>query len=177
MRAEDKGITGQWLGLIRAWSVFCRARRAVWVCAVAAAMGLWCLPCAADTARLTLGVGGLSFPSADPDVIPLVEATENPVSVDVWVRGSGSGISNLSCFAAGDLVSGSAVIPIDRVSWVAQGNGFISGVMSKIDSQPVGQWFGKNVNAHGSLSFRLLNSWNYETGFYTQSMTYTLISY
>ena len=162
---------------IRGRLAFCLSRWRSWVCLLGAAMGIWGLPCSADTARLTLDIGGISFPSADPDAVPLMEAVENPISVDVWVRGSDSAISSLSCLAAGDLMSGAATIPIERLSWLAQGNGFVSGVMSKVDSQPVGQWFGKNVNAHGSLSFRLFNSWDYETGIYTQSMTYTLISY
>jgi hypothetical protein len=109
--------------------------------------------------------------------VPLINAVENPVTVEVTVRAGNPAITDLTVLAAGDLMSGAELIPIGQVSWTAQGNGFVSGVLSKDDPQPVGQWFGKRVDALGSLSFRLQNSWSYAAGSYSQTIIYTLVAY
>lgn len=135
------------------------------------------MPACADTARLTFDTAAVSFPSADPDSVPQINAVENPVTIEVTVRAGNPTITDLTTLSSGDLQSGVDVIPIDRVSWTAQGSGFTSGVLSKDDPQPVGQWFGKRVDAVGSLSFRLQNSWSYATGSYSQTVVYTLVAY
>jgi hypothetical protein len=145
--------------------------------AAGVAAALLSLPASADTARLTLDVATLSFPSADPDSVPQISAVENPVTVEVTVRCGNPSIADLTVLSSGDLLSGIDAIPIDRVSWTASGNGFTSGVLSRDDPQPVGQWFGKRVDAVGSLWFRLDNSWDYVTGSYSQTVVYTLTSY
>jgi hypothetical protein len=134
-------------------------------------------PASADSARLTLDVAALSFPSADPDVVPQVSALENPVTVEVTIRAGNPSIADLTVVSSGDLQSGADVIPIDRVSWTANGDGFTSGVLSKNGPQPVGQWFGKRIDAVGTLWFQLENSWDYAAGFYSQTVVYTLTSY
>lgn len=135
------------------------------------------LPASADSARLTLDVAALSFPSADPDFVPQVSAIENPVTVEVTIRAANPSIADLTVVSSGDLQSGADVIPIDRVSWTANGDGFTSGVLSRDAPQPVGQWFGKQVDAVGTLWFQLENSWNYAAGSYSQTVIYTLTSY
>jgi hypothetical protein len=132
----------------------------------------------ADSARLTLDTTTLSFPSADPDTAPSILATENPVAADVFVNGSGSTISQLTALAAGDLTSGSDQIAVSQVEWQGQGQGFVPGpvALSKDTPQLVGQWTGK-VNERGNLQFELVNSWDYATGVYTQSVAFTLITY
>jgi hypothetical protein len=145
--------------------------------AAGVAVVLLSLPASADSARLTLDVSALSFPSADPDSVPQVSAIENPVTVEVTVRSGSPSIVDLTVLSSGDLRSGADVIPVDRVSWRANGAGFTSGVLSRADPQPVGQWFGKRVNAVGSLWFQLKNSWDYATGSYSQTVAYTLVAY
>jgi len=142
------------------------------VLACTAAIPVW-----ADDAALTLDVLTLSFPSADPDLTPEIPALENPISVSVRVRGASTTITDLTANAAGNLISGSDIIPIDRVRWTAAGQGFVSGNLEAYDPQLVGQWFGKRTDATGTLSFRLQNSWQYATGFYSQVVVYTLVSY
>ena len=126
---------------------------------------------------MTFDVLALTFPSADPDVTPEIPAAENPVSVSVKVRGAVTTITDLTATAAGDLISGADIIPIDRVRWIAAGQGFVSGSLKAYDPQLVGQWFGKRTDVTGTLSFRLQNSWQYASGFYSQVVVYTLVSY
>lgn len=130
-----------------------------------------------DEATLTLDVVTLSFPSSDPDAVPQISAIENPVSVSVKVRASTPAIVDLTVISAGDLMSGSDSIAIDRVSWTASGDGFVPGALSKTDPQPVGQWFDRRLDANGTLWFQLENSWDYATGTYSQTVIYTLVSY
>lgn len=126
---------------------------------------------------MTFDVLTLTFPSADPDLAPEITASENPVSISVKVRGAATTISDLTATAAGDLISGADIIPIDRVRWTAAGQGFVSGGLEAYDPQLVGQWFGKRTDTTGTLSFRLQNSWQYATGYYSQVVVYTLVSY
>jgi hypothetical protein len=128
----------------------------------------------ADSARLSLNIALLSFPSADPDSVPSVAAAQNPVQVTVEVRGTGS--SQLTVLAGGDLRSGPDQIPIDRITWTAQGSGFTSGTLSRSQPQLVGQWLGK-TDSIGQLRFWLQNSWSYAAGSYSQGLVYTLVAY
>ena len=139
------------------------------------AMLLTTSPVHAGTARLTISSTTVTFPSTDPDAVPSVAASENPVSVQVRVSGN-PGISQLTVIAGGDLVSGPDKIAIGKVTWTATGNGFVSGTLSSSQSQLVGQWSG-NVNQTGQLRFWLANSWSYAVGSYSQNLMYTLIAY
>lgn len=169
MRAVNSQYWGRWCGRATiALVLFVMAP--VVVCAAATRAS-------ADDATLTFDVLTLTFPSADPDLTPQIEALENPISVSVRIRGGPATIADLTANAAGDLVSGSDLIPIDRVSWIAAGHGFVSGSLKAYDPQLVGQWFGKRTDVTGTLSFRLQNSWQYATGFYSQVVVYTLVSY
>lgn len=131
----------------------------------------------ATTARLSFNVLTVSFPAADPDLTPAIGATENPVQVKVVVKGEQPSImSQLTVQAAGDLQSGPDRIPVDRITWTAQGQGFVSGTLSSSQPQLVGQWTGK-VDSTGQLRFWLQNSWSYAAGVYSQSLVYTLVAY
>jgi len=140
--------------------------------------GAWLLPyitaAHADSARLTLGAGTLTFPNADPDLFPTVSATENPIAVSVRVTGRPASQSQLTALSAGDLTAGGSLIPISAVGWTAQGRGFLSGILSKDSPQLMGQWVG-SVNEQGSQQFSLANSWSYATGNYSQTVVYTLV--
>jgi hypothetical protein len=179
--ARSKGIAG---GVMRAkrstnWGRCCRRAAAFLALAIASpvAVAVTATGAYGDSASFTFDALTLTFPSADPDAVPDIAALENPVSVSVRVRGSAATIADLTVIAAGDLLSGSDAIPVDRVSWTGLGSGFLSGALSRYDPQLVGQWFGKRTNANGTLSFRLQNSWDYATGFYSQVVVYTLVSY
>jgi hypothetical protein len=128
------------------------------------------------SARLSFDVATITFRAADPDLVPAVAAAENPIQVDVDIKGSPGLTSVLSVQAGGDLISGADRIPISSITWTAQGSGFVSGVLSSTTSELVGQWMGK-ATATGYLRFWLANSWSYAAGNYRQNLVYTLIAY
>ena len=84
----------------------------------------------------------INFPDADPDTVPSIPATENPVQVTANVTTGNNKTVTLTALAQGDLVSGSNTIPISNVTWTASGNGFSAGTMSKSAAQQVGRWTG-----------------------------------
>ena len=127
----------------------------------------------AARAKLTIAPSTINFPDADPDVTPTIPANENSVVVLASVRTSAAGVSTLTCLANGDLASGSNNIAISNVSWVASGTGYVNGTMSKAAAQSVGSWTGSGANV-GNIDFNLANSWAYNVGSYTQTVTYTL---
>jgi hypothetical protein len=127
----------------------------------------------ASSAQLTLTPLTINFPNADPDAVPSIPATGNPVQVTANATTGVGQTVNLRALAQGDLVSGSNTIAISKVTWTASGTGFRAGTMNKSTSQLVGQWTGPGTRT-GTLSFFLANSWSYATGNYTQRVTFTL---
>ena len=125
--------------------------------------------------RLELSVSptSISFASANPDVSPVVTAA--PITVTIRIRQS-SGPWSLTVLANGDLIAGPATVDITNVSWTATpAPPFQNGVLSKTVAQRKASGTG-NVNpaTNGSVTFRLANSWNYDAGVYTQTVTFTL---
>jgi hypothetical protein len=127
----------------------------------------------AARAKLVIAPSTINFPDADPDVTPSIPANENSVIILANVRTSSAGVSTLTCLANGDLLAGSSSIPISNVSWTAAGPGYVNGTMSNSAAQAVGSWTGSGGNV-GNLDFSLANSWAYNIGSYTQTVTYTL---
>jgi len=123
-------------------------------------------------AKLTLEVAAINFPDAEPDAVPSVSATENPVDVSVKARAASTSTVTLTVQANGDLVSGSDTIDISNVSWTATGAGFAAGTMDTV-AVPAGSWTGSG-NRDGTFSYFLANSWDYVVGNYSQSVVYTL---
>jgi len=124
---------------------------------------------------LSVSPASISFPGADPDVMPVVAAA--PVIVTVRVR-QNSGPWTLTVLAGGDLIAGSATVDITNVSWTATpAPPFQNGTLSKTVAQTLAAGTG-NVNPaeNGSVTFRLANSWNYSAGNYTQTLVFTLSS-
>ena len=134
-----------------------------------------CPRAGAQAVTLTLGVTSLHFPNASPVATASIPASENPMSVLVGFTGIGHWA--LSIIANGDLMAGSATIPVSNVSWTASGVGFVGGTMSKTTPQPLSGGALALPSALGQVSFFLLNSWSYATGMYTQSFTITLSSF
>jgi hypothetical protein len=75
--------------------------------------------------------------------------------------------------AGGDLRSGLDAIPATQLRWTAAGTGFVGGTMSYAAAQPVASWIGSGAWT-GTQSYALVNSWNYPTGTYSATLTYTL---
>jgi hypothetical protein len=126
----------------------------------------------AAKAKLTLGVGSITFPDADPDVTPIWSSSA--VTVDVKARTSAAGSVTLTVLASGDLSNGTQTIAITNLTWAGTGTGFtVSGINNKTTAQSVGSWTGSG-NQSGSQTFSLPNSWSYATGNYTSTLNYTL---
>ena len=123
-------------------------------------------------AKLTLNPTTINFPDADPDSGP-IPATENPVSVTAKVRIGAAETATLTCLAGGDLISGGDSIAISNVTWTATGSGYVAGTMSTTVPQSAGSWT-PSGNYSGTFSYSLANSWDYEIGNYTATVTYTL---
>jgi len=122
-------------------------------------------------AKLTMNPTTINFPDADPDDFPLIDATENPVDVEAKVRTTGT--ATLTCQANGDLISGGDSIAISNVTWTATGGGYQAGTMSSATPQTAGSFVGSG-EYDGTFSYQLANSWAYEVGNYSQTVTYTL---
>jgi len=129
----------------------------------------------ASSAQLTISPNVINFPDANPDTVPTIAATQNPVSVTANAQTGGGRTVTLGVLAQGDLVSGGNTIAINNVTWTATGSGFRNGTMNKTTSQLAGQWTGPGSRT-GTFSYSLKNSWSYATGSYTQTVIYTLIA-
>jgi hypothetical protein len=122
-------------------------------------------------AKLTLGSNSATFADADPDVTPLLSASA--ISIDVKARTSAAGSVTLTVQSGGDLVSGSDTIAINQLTWTVTGTNFAAGTMSKTAAVSVGAWSGSGMPS-GTQTYKLVNSWGYNTGSYTATITYTL---
>ncbi len=130
---------------------------------------------AAQTLDLTVSPRIVSFPSSDPDTVPLISAA--PVQVTYRVRQNNGAPWSLTVLAGGDLLSGPSSVDISNVTWVATpAPPFQNGTLSKTVAQRVASGTGNvpNPNTTGSITFRLANSWTYSTGTYTQTILFTL---
>ncbi|MBN1458130.1 MAG: hypothetical protein JXA57_01250 [Armatimonadetes bacterium] len=123
-------------------------------------------------AKLTLGVAAINFADADPDSVPSIAATENPVSVTVKAQTGGGSSITLTVQADGDLESGTDTIDVSNVTWTATGAGFVAGTMDTA-AQTAGSWTGPG-RYDGTFSYQLANSWDYAAGSYSQTVVYTL---
>ncbi|MCX6549744.1 MAG: hypothetical protein NTY02_01850 [Acidobacteria bacterium] len=127
----------------------------------------------AATAKLSLSSSTVSFANADPDTTPSIAATEGAITITAKGKTATGSTISLTVLAAADLTSGSDTIPISNVTWTASGTGFAAGTMSKSAAQTVGSWTTSGSRA-GTQTYALANSWNYPTGSYTATATYTL---
>lgn len=144
---------------------------------LAAAVVVMVIPSGLAAQRLDLAVspGVITFPSSDPDAVPVISAA--PVQVSYRVRENTGAPWSLTVLAGGDLISGSSMVDISNVTWVATpAPPFQNGTLSKTVAQRVASGAGNvpNQNTTGSITFRLANSWTYSTGTYTQTILFTL---
>jgi len=127
---------------------------------------------AAQNVTLSVSPGSFTFPSADPDLSPVVTAPA--LTVTCKVSGNPHGNWRLTVLAGDDLVSGAQRIDISNVSWTATpAPPFQAGTVSKTVAQTLASGSG-NVNQTGSVTFALSNSWTYTVGTYTVGITFTL---
>lgn len=127
----------------------------------------------AALAKLSLSAAALSFPDANPDTVPLISGAGGPVTIMAKARTSPGSTVNLSVLASDDLRAGTVTIPVSAVTWVVTGGGFSPGTMSTTVARTVAAWAGSGSRA-GTQTYRLANSWEYATGTYSTTFTYTL---
>jgi hypothetical protein len=126
----------------------------------------------AAQSKLAISPMTLTFPNADPDTVPNIQASEGPTAMTASVRiPSGQGI--LTVLAADDLRSGMNTILVSALQWTATGTGFAGGTMSKSVAQTVATW-NTSGSYTGAVTFTLSNSWTYAIGSYGTTLTYTL---
>ncbi len=126
-------------------------------------------------AKLTLSTNSVTFPDADPDVVPQVPATGGPITITAKSRATAGAQVILTVVASDDLRSGVQVIGASAITWTTTGAGFQPGTLSKTTPVTVAQWTGSGTrNGTQQLMFR--NLWSYATGTYSLSLTYTLSS-
>jgi hypothetical protein len=128
----------------------------------------------AQTLDLALTPRVVSFPSSDPDAVPIVAAA--PVTINYRIRQNSGAPWSLTLLAGGDLISGADQVDISNVTWTATpAPPFQSGTVSKTVAQRIASGSGNVANlSSGSVTFRLANSWTYSTGTYTQTIIFTL---
>jgi hypothetical protein len=125
------------------------------------------------TAKLSLSSATVSFPNADPDTTPSIPSSEGAITVTAKAKTSSGATVSLTVLAADDLRSGSDAIAISNITWTVTGAGFAAGTMNRTTAQTVASWLNSGSRT-GTQSYALANSWNYATGNYTTSATYTL---
>lgn len=127
----------------------------------------------AALAKLSLSATTITFPDANPDIVPLVSSTGGPITITAKARTSPGSTVSLSVLASDDLRAGVSTIPASAVTWTATGTGFVAGTMSTVVAQSVAVWVSSGSRV-GTQSYRLANSWTYATGSYSTTFTYTL---
>jgi hypothetical protein len=126
------------------------------------------------TAKLSIASPSVTFANADPDTTPLITATEGAIAIEAKAKTSTGSTVTLTLLAASDLLgSGSDVIAISNITWLAGGTGFVAGTMSTSAAQTVASWTNSG-NRSGTQTYRLANSWDYPVGSYSTTATYTL---
>lgn len=123
-------------------------------------------------AKLSFSTATLTFPDADPDLVPQVPAAGGPVTITAKARAA-AGLVVLTVLANGPARSGVNTISADAFTWTASGGGFVAGTVSSTVPQMVGSWTGSGIRT-GAQTYVFRNSWKYAAGVYSLTLTYTL---
>lgn len=124
-------------------------------------------------AKLTLSTSSMTFADADPDTTPSVPASGGALTITAKARTTLGSTVSLAVLASTDLQSGLDTIAVGNLTWTATGTGFVAGTMNRTTAQAVGSWVSSGIFT-GTQTYALANSWNYSTGTYTTTLTYTL---
>lgn len=125
----------------------------------------------ASRAKFTISPTTINFADADPDVVPSI-AADSPVAVSVKIRATAVGASTLDAIST-DLIDGGSTISIGNVDWTSTGDPEFAGGTLATASQTIGNFTGSG-NFNSTFDFTLANSWAYEVGNYTGTVSYTL---
>jgi hypothetical protein len=125
----------------------------------------------AAKAKLTVTQSAISFADQDPDSVSLIPAN-TPVDISVKARGAGGPVT-LTVQAAGNLLDGTKSITISALKWTSTSASFSPTGTSNTTPVTVMSFSGSG-NVSGTQNYTLDNSWNYVTGSYGTTLTYTL---
>ena len=132
---------------------------------------------AAQLHEITVAPSTFSFPSADPDVSPLVTGPQ--LTITYKVAGNPNRGWTMTIQAT-DLTSAAGdVIPAGNVTWIASpappfvSSGTLSTTAQRLAGDPNNHAAGSQT---GFITFSLRNLWTYNAGNYTQTVTLTVSS-
>jgi hypothetical protein len=128
-----------------------------------------------SSASLTLSNTTVTFAGGELPPTAMA-ASENGAAVNATFRTASTAPATLKVQATGDLVDGNGdIIPISAVKSTALGDTFfLPGPVTWSKSAGVTVGSGQSGNYNGTFYWTLDNSWNYATGTYTATATYTL---
>ena len=117
----------------------------------------------------------ISFADTDPDLNGGVINANTPLTIDVKARTTPTGSVTLTVRADHDLQSTDGNIAISNLTWASGSGGGFSATGTSSDSAevPVASFTGPGARS-GTQNYSLANSWNYATGTYNATLTYTL---
>jgi hypothetical protein len=121
-----------------------------------------------DSMIITFDVGSIS-----PDDIPRIGSTPGQIMISCKSRTGANSSVNLTILASADLLSGFDRISVNNISWSVSGAGFTGGALNKTSSQFMGSWVGSGART-GTVSFNLINRWEYAKGEYGTTALLTL---
>lgn len=141
---------------------------------VLAVWSSWATDASAQLVLLSISPASLSFATADPDTVPTLSA--QPLTLTYTVFLSGGAEWRITVLASDDFRNGSAVIPASAVTWTASpAPPFRAGTLSRTTAQTVARGTGDVlIQASGTATFSLPNSWSYDVGTYSTSLVFTL---
>ncbi len=149
------------------------------LCITAALLAGLLWPLAANDASaqivlLSISPQTISFASADPDTTPTLSAA--PLTLTYTVFLSGGAEWRITVQASDDLRNGSSTIPASSMTWTAvPAPPFRAGTLSRLAAQTMASGRGDVfLQAAGTATFSLPNSWDYDVGSYTTSVIFTL---
>jgi hypothetical protein len=144
------------------------------------ALGLLLLGCSlwldaeadAQYLSMSLSPSTISFSSADPDATPVLTASS--VTVTYVVLFSFGENWAITLQADDDLRNGTATIQASKITWTASPSPpFQSGTLSTTAARTLASGSG-DVWSSGAVAFSLPNSWTYDVGTYSATITFTL---
>jgi hypothetical protein len=160
--------------------------KAVWTGAVTAAAVLFLSsPVMADQKTATVTINADIKAKAKLDVSPSTISFDDPadptttmtatapVTVSVKARTAATNNVTLTVQSDHDLQAGSDNIAIGNLSWTAGGELTAGTMVNQPSAASLGSWTGSG-NHTGDQTYKLANSWTYNIGVYSATITYTL---
>ena len=123
-------------------------------------------------ATISVSPGTFAYPYGDPDTTPNCIGPQLTISYKV----TGKPIGWTITVQGTDLNGPMPPIPVSNVSWTATGNFFMPNGTLRATAQTLAQQLNGHAatTQYGYVTFSLLNSWTYNAGTYTQTITFTI---